>query len=170
MVNEKTKRITGYAHVEIEGSEEFSSLVVIDFNERSLIFSVPNPQYALPIDMPLDAADREAWVKKETITITCYFDRRVFRDGAPSTEMPGAIIKMFGCQAPSIFSPMLHNEDAMRVLYFTHALQSRNASQISEVFDAVSVSFTDMDLLIGDPPELRRPVQYIRAIWPCISP
>ena len=161
MVNEKTKRITGYAHVEIEGSEEFRSLVAIDFDEQSLVFSVPHAKYALPTDMPLDAADMEAWVKKETITITCYFDMRVFSDGRTSTGMPGTIIKMFDCRDPSIFSPMLHNEDVMRVLYFTHALQSRDASQMPEVFDAVSVSFTDRDLLIGDPPELRHPVQYI---------
>lgn len=161
MVNEKTKRITGYAHVEIEGSEEFRSLVAIDFDEQSLIFSVPHAKYALPIDMPLEAADMEAWVKKETITITCYFDMRVFSDGQASTGVPGTIIKMFDCRDPSIFSPMLHNKDVMRVLYFNDALQSNNASQIPEELDAVAVSFTDRDLLIGDPPELRHPVQYI---------
>ena len=155
--------------MEIEGGEEFRSLVAIDFDEQSLVFTVPHPQYALPIDMLLDAADREAWVKKETITITCYFDRRVFRDGALSTEMPGAIIKMFGCQDPSIFSPMPHDEEVMRVLYFTHALQSRNASQMPEVFDSVTVSFTDRDLLIGNPPELRYPYGYIEPYYPVIS-
>ena len=161
MVNEKTKRITGYAHVEIDGSDGFRTQVTIDFNERSLIFSVPHAKYALPTDMPLDAADMEAWLKEEGVTITCYFDMRVFSDGQASTGVPGTIIKMFDCRDPSIISPMLRGKDLMRVLYFTHALQSRDASQMPEVFDAVSVSFTDRDLLIGDPPELRHPVQYI---------
>lgn len=166
MVNKKAQRITGNARVEIEGSEEFRSQVTIDFNERNLIFSVPHAKYALPIDMPLDAADREAWVKKETITITCYFDRRVFSDGSLSTGMHGdvTIIKMFDCRDPYIRD--LYEEDTMRVLRFNDALQTNDARQMAEVFDAVDVSFTDMDMLIGNPPELGYPYGYIEPYYP----
>ena len=153
MVKGKPQRITGYAHVAITDREGFMSQVTIDFNERSLILSVPHALYQLPTDMPEDNSDIREWLRREPTTITCSFVGHMFIDGVLYSGEVKGIIKMFDCRAgnrvPNWLEPQM-----MRVLDFTDALLADDASQMPDVFDSVTASFTDMDLLIGNHPNI----------------
>ena len=149
---EEAKQFTGYASVEIDGGEPFSSLVIIDMDERRMTFLVPDV-----IDAVLGGLTSATY--GGCVSVSCYFGGDVAMDRSV-WGMEGMVVRMLDCALERKMGPR-NDEDQMRILQFADALVAHGVNFVSDVFDSVSLTLTDMDLLVGSPPEIWNPYGFL---------